>query len=502
MSALGTVGPALPRAVVRGRVRPRRVGRTTLEPLVLCGACAAGTTAAFQPLLALGGCAVVLLGALVWVRPATAAYLLIGVTPLVAGIDRGVAIPFFRPNEALLLVLGGTLALRWLCGLRSGGVRFGRLDTVEIAIVLMAITNSVTPLLTMAVRRQAITMDDLLYGLVLWKLVGLYFIVRASVRTVREVRVCLLVSVTAACLVALIGILQGLDLLGVRGFLGHFYAQFGAAALVTEIPRGGSTLSLPAATADLMVMNLAVVAVLWIRTRRHTLLAGTVVALLVSGTLAAGEFSSTIGLVLGMLAVVVITGSLALLGVFAAMLVGGSLLLWPVISVRLGEFAHASGIPPSWVGRIQNLSTYFWPELTSHGNFLLGVRPSARVPVPSQITGYVWIESGYVWLLWGGGIPLLIALLFFVRAAGGAAWRAARQRVDAVGAAGAGAFVGIVVVTVLMVFDPHVTYRGSADALFALLALTAGAASRRRWSAGAQYVPGVEPGRRPAHVRS
>jgi hypothetical protein len=488
VTAVSALAPARPRRDLLVRVGPPRRLRWALGPLVLCAACAAGAIAAFQPLLALAACALVLLCALVWVRPATAAYLLIGATPLVAGIDRGVAIPFFRPNEALLLVLGGTLALKWLVGLRAGGFRLHRPDVVETAILLLAVTNSVTPLVAMAVRRQEITMDDLLYSLVLWKLVGLYFIVRASVRRPSELRTCLLVSVASACLVAVIGILQGLDLLGVRVILGRFYAQFGAAALVTDIPRGGSTLSLPAATADLMILNLAVVAALWMRERRHTAVAGATVALLVMGCLAAGEFSSTIGLVVAMLAIPLVTGSGALLAVFAALLVGGLAALWPVIAVRLGEFAHASGVPPSWVGRQYNLSTYFWPELTAHHNWLLGVRPSARVPVSSQITGYVWIESGYLWLFWGGGIPLMLAFVMFVWVAGRQGWRIARRRPDAVGAAGAGVFVAIVVMTLLMVFDPHVTYRGSADALFALLALTAGTVRRRFPSTADRHV--------------
>jgi hypothetical protein len=433
--------------------------------------CAA--VAAYQPVLVLAGCLLAGLVVWVWVRPPVAAYLLIGVTPLVAGIDRGVAIPLLRPNEALAVVLGATLAVRWLVRLRSGQVRGARPDAVELAILSLAVTSSVLPLATMAVRGHAITLDDLLYSVVLWKLLGVYLIVRSAVRGEREVRTCLLVSIGAACAVAVVGILQGLDLLGVRGFLAQHYAQFGDTAAIIEVPRGGSTLSLPAATADLMIMNLAVLTALWLRGRRYTALYCAVVGMFVVATLAAGEFSSAIGLVLGMGALAVVTGSFALLWFFGALMATGVIAVWPVVAERLQGFSHASGMPTSWVGRLHNLETYFWPQLSSPGNVLLGVRPSARVPAATQATGWVWIESGYTWLLWGGGVPLLASFLFLTWVVARRCWTLARVRQDDVGAAATAAFVGVVVIAGLMAFDPHLTYRGSADEFFALLALTA-----------------------------
>lgn len=444
-----------------------------LWPALLVAA-GVGAGSAINPLVALVALALVVVVVCIWKWPAVAAYLLVGVTPLIVGINRGSALPLIRLNEALALVVGVALVTRGLARLRTGQIPRLRLDRVELSMVLLAIFSSVVPLLWMAVRTVQIANDDLLYALVLWKYVGLYVLIRMSVSTDRQVVRCLWISVGAACIVGVIAILQSLGLFGVPRLLATWYPAFGFnGGTNTFSARGSSTLGLPAATADLMVYNLAIVSGLWMRSRRHRVLLAPVAALLVLASLSAGEFSSWIGLVVGVLSIAVVTNSGGLLKIFVPAGLLASQILQPVFAARLSGFQSASGLPGSWTGRLQNLQNYFWPHLFSNWNYVLGVQPSARVLVTTQSNGYVWIESGYTWLLWAGGIPLLASFLFFVVATAKRGWEVAHRQADAAGVAGIATFVAVIVTAVLMLFDPHLTYRGSADLLFVFIALCA-----------------------------
>jgi hypothetical protein len=438
---------------------------------------AAGAAIPFAPprLVVLGTAALVLAIAVI-VHPRVAAYALIGITPLVAGIDRGRLVPVLRPAEALALLVGVALIARGLLRIRSGSIPRIRLSRIDVSILLVAVTSSIVPLAWMVARNQTVTQDDLLYALMIWKYYGVFLIVRAAVRTEGEVRTCLWISMASAALVAVLAVLQSLQLFGVTRTLSGLYTAYGSVQALHN-NRGGSTLSLPIAVADLMVFNLAIAVGFLLRARDRSWILYGAAALFVMGVIAAGEFSGAIALILGLVTLALITLRARVVAAFVPALLAAGMFLRPVIEKRLMGFQSASGLPVSWQGRIYNLTNYFWPQLASHGNFILGVRVSARVSTSTMATGYIWIESGYTWLLWSGGIPLLCAFAYFLWVNLRASLPRSR-RDDAVGVAALAVSVGLIVIAVLMLIDPHLTYRGSADLLFALLALAGVGAAR------------------------
>jgi hypothetical protein len=455
--------------------RPRQIEHGDLVLLggLAAALCCGAVTALVPPKLAILAVILLALIAAIALFPVGAAYLLIATTPLVAGINRGSALPALRPNEALLVLVGLALCLRKVVTLRvplTGRIRITRLD---VAIVMVAITSSVAPLAWLAARGQTIERDDVLYSIMVWKYYGVFCVFRAVIRNIAHVRVCIWLSMGSAAIVAVLAILQSVQKFGVAGFLAAHYAPYGNVTAVTN-NRGGSTLGLPIAVADLLTFNLALaVGLLGVSRRRNLLLA--LAGLFVLGVFAAGEFSGTIGLLLGVIAVAAATRRIRYLAILPLSLGIAFTVLKPVINRRLQGFQSTSGFPPSWDGRLQNLNNYFLPVLKSHDHWVLGVRPAARVASSKLATGYVWIESGYAWLLWAGGIPLLGSFFFFLWTAWRDALAVVRSRRDELRAVGIAVIAALTVVGVLMLIDPHLTYRGSADLLFALLGITAAA---------------------------
>jgi hypothetical protein len=428
-------------------------------------------------LLGLGALA---LATAVAIHPPLAAYLLLATTPLIVGIERGVAIPVLRPNEALLLLVCGALVARGLVRLAAGHRPHLRVGPVDAAIVVMAVTSSLTPLLWMVARGKQVTGDDVLYALTLWKLLGVYLIVRSSVRTERQVHRCLWISVSVACGVAVVAILQALDLFGVPGLLARSYVTPGQESRLFDA-RGTATLGSSFAVADVMTFNLAIAfgLLFWKRRRRATVIGMAILLLL--GIPASGQVSGIIGLVVGAAAIGLLTRRFTRVGV---LLLGVAPIAWlvfqPVVARRVSDLDPVTGLPYSWVARLRNLRTHFWPELFSDFNFVLGVRPSARVRVNLAWRDYLWIESGHTWLLWTGGVPLFLAFCWFVVVSLRKTARVARARADAIGIAAMAGFSGLSVVAVLMTLDSHLTLRGTADLLFSLLALACTVDSQRR----------------------
>jgi putative peptidoglycan lipid II flippase len=469
--------------------------RRRLDAALLIAPLAVGALAGIK--IKYGLLAVVAIGIAAWVmaRPVVAAYMLIFLTPLIVGLNDAVITHALRPNETLMVLLGLVIALRWLTRVRTGEIRWPRIDSVDASLIALGVTSSALPLVMMVFRQRTITSDDLLYSIVLWKLFGEYVIVRCVVKTREQAMHCLKLSLASGAIVCSIGILQVVGHLGVNKLLVKFYTSTGLDTQLTA-GRGGSLLGLPAAVADLAILNLAIAVAMLVRGHPRRLWLGGLAGLYGLGVVAAAEFSTFLGLFVALAALMVITksGRIAVYAIPVALL--GGVLLWPVIQTRLEGFDSASGLPISWVDRLYNLHTYFWPVLFSDHNWILGVRPAARVPLVSKRFSYVWIESGYTWLLWGGGIPLLASYVAFVGTVLRKGWAYAR-RADAAGVAATAVFTVLCAQVFLMLLDPHLTYRGSGDALFLILALVRVLPSQRaRTIADNEVMPEVVATRR------
>jgi hypothetical protein len=441
-----------------------------------CTAVLLGVAIAAAP-VQMGGLTLgVILIVAVALHPPTAVYSLLFLTPLLAGIDRGAVLPLLRPYEALLLLGWVGLFARALA-VRDAAVFSLRIQRVDLAVAAFVFCGSAIPLALMVARGRDVSADDVLYALQLWKYLATYLLVRLAIRNRREAAGALAAALASAAIVAVLAILQSNDIAGVDQLLARYFAPLGETDYVTG-GRGTSTLGSSIAAADVMVYSLAIAAA-WLVAGGPRPVLVPLAALLLLGSISSGQFSGAIGLVVMVLALGAVTrriGRTILL--FAPFAFVGGMILRAVIEARITEFG-AGRLPPSWEARLDNLQTHFWPRLGEDWNWITGVQIEARVPSPKPWEHFVWIESGYTWLLWSGGILFLLAFLWYLWTALATTWRTTRSRRDEIAVAAAAGFAVLVTIGLLMVLDPHLTMRGSAELSFSLVAIAvAGSASR------------------------
>lgn len=431
------------------------------------------------PLLAvaaIGVLALVGLFAAAAYRPVFATYAYLGTLPIIAGIDRGNLIPLVRPNEALLAVLlAGALVggyLRWCRGDRVP-IQLHRLD---IPIGVFLLMSTAWPLLSMLLRGQTPVTSDLAAVLPVCKLVAIYLLVRFSVTTETQLVRCFRLIIWPGAVVAVIAILQTMQFGPVVAMLQTLWTPDSNAVALGE--RGTTTLASALATGDYILICLTLVICCGARgllDRRERLGLGIVLGM---GVLAAGQFSTWIS-------AVVVAGlilwrfntvrrrSLRFLWLAPIVLAFGA----PALIGRLQGFGEY-GVPRSWIGRWNNLSNYYLPKF-DFINVLLGVSPNSVLPASERWREVVYLEGGYLQLLWVGGIPLLAAFIWLAVAV---LRRTAELMVvpGAVGAAASTLWVCWWFVLILTVIDPHLTLRGTGDVLFMLMAITTGRLSVQR----------------------
>ena len=425
-----------------------------------------------SPTLALSVAGAAVLAVAVAIAPAVGAWTWLLVCPLIVGFARGGSLSLLRPNEALLLVIAFGMCLRIVWDFSLGRRILPKFVAVDGCIILLAVAGSVVPLLLRFGRGLTVSQDDVLYAVVFWKYLVLYGTFRFGIRTSQEVAVALRLALVSGAVVAVVAILQVRGLFGISQLLYRYYdAPFEATVGPVHL-RASSTIASAFGLADMMAMCLAITIGWFVSQKRWRVVLASAGVLFLVGIVAAGSFSGFIGGAVVIVAMGLVTGRL--LGQLAVMIPIGTVAavaLWPVIAARLAGFDRFEGLPRSWLGRLANLETFFWPEIFSGWNWLLGVRPAARVAAPETWRNWVYIESGHTWFLWTGGIPLLIVFFAFMGIAMRTLFARARTLTGSVSVAASAAFAAAAMIFVVTVFDPHLTVRGSADLFFPLVAL-------------------------------
>ncbi len=445
---------------------------------------------------------------LVWRTPALATYLYVASVPFLAGMERGALVPQARPNEAVLAGLVGILMARGMWEVLLGRPLTFRPNRLDLALITFTGLGTAYPILWLLARGMSPESGDLLEPVVLVRLLMIYGMVRVTITTAEQIQRVITISLLAAGLVAVVAVVQGTGLLAAVGGEPLLLTFWGPAD-VLNTGRASATLASSLATGGYLAYSLAL-AVAWWGARPRTpelstagtgdssrfppapAYLGPLAVLLFLGAMASGQFSSWLAvLIAGPVAAWQVGRLWPLMRLALPVTPVVVLAAFPVLAGRLSEFAGPFGLPRSWIGRIDNLTTFYLPPLLDGQQWILGVRPNSVLQAPEQWREEIFLESGYLWLFWVGGIPFFLAFVWLVVEAFRSALSARRTRPHPMATTtGATAVAALACLLAMTLLDKHIQLRGAGDLFMILLPLTLIGLSR---PAGPDPEPEVEP---------
>jgi hypothetical protein len=432
-----------------------------------------GSAAVLGPFAALVVLAVALFG-LCALHPAAAAYVYLGTLPFLAGIDRDVLVPLVRPNEALLVLLLGGAAVGGYLRFVGGNPVQLRLGPLDVPLFVFVVLSTLWPICWLLLRNRVPDATDIAALLPVCKLVALLVLVRTSVRTPEQLVRLARAVIWPAVVVAVVAVLQTLGAAPVIALLDAYWNGDGSdVAGLAE--RGTTTFASPIATGDYLVLALALLVALGVRNlvgRREELAAALVLA---PGILAAGQFSTWASAGVVGAATLYLHPSLRRRVLrMLPLLAVAALVGVPAVVGRLAQFGDGFSVPPSWLGRWDNLVSFYLPGL---GDFrwVLGVSPNSVLEAPETWRELIYMEYGYLQFLWVGGVPLLAAFGWLTVAVLRYARRSACDQGPA-GAYAAALWAGWWMILVLSLIDIHLVLRGTGELIFVGLAIVGGRA--------------------------
>ncbi len=402
------------------------------------------------------------------------------VMPLLAGLPRGRYLPLVRPSEGLQLTLTGLAVTAAVLAAVDGRRWEFRIQRHEWWLAATVLAGSVMPILWLVARSEPVTGEELLAAFPLLKFGALYVLVRACVTRVDQVRAAMAALMAVAAGLSVLAVAQALQLGPTAELLGRYFVSS-----VEDVADGGratTTIGSSIATGAFLTLAVAVAFSRALVTGRHRWL--VVTGVLGLGALASGQAGTVVALV-----VVILTAAKAQSGIgrlpprrlmmmSLPVLALATVVLWPVVLERLDDVNSRTGLPTSWLVRWSNVSDLYLPSLLDWG-WVLGVSPDAELVPPDLWRASVYLESGYLWMLWVGGVPLLVAAVGFlvsVLAMTGRRWDGAGGPDGDDGGEWSvtvrtAARAGVAMMIVLSVIDPHLTMRAGADLFFVLVAL-------------------------------